>query len=504
MRPYVKSLLKHILTDPRTYVATLLSFLVYAILISNYMLFQRSSGFQGQEISIYIAINIFLLISVQLLDIVVTRTEEMHIGWLRSHYFSSIFNSFRNGHRPDSSEYINDITRNLPEVSSILFSLYREFLNVVVLVVILVATVSIDVRALILSVFFLVLFVILSLVSRKFRESNRERMMQERENYYALSESIYLGRSDIFTYRAQSYFSEMFDSSVKRIAQLFESRLMIDNLAEFVHHIFNLLFPLLILTSDEMDLGPKMLLLVFMYFFGTLVGSVTYLIETIGSLQVISENLAIPLRISGDTKRENDRELLSIPDSEFPRIEITNLTLPHCNTRIPRVSISYGEKVVIRGKIGSGKTTLLRCLSGFTTDYQGDLDVHGSVLYIPQEVLILNESLEDNCCFGKPHSDEYLRLIDDFKLKHLSEKPRLSAESLSGGEKKRIAFIRFLLNKKPLNLLDETLTEIDENTLDKMIEYIIGLSETVILVSHSLKVIDSFHNINLSNIKEVI
>ena len=177
------------------------------------------------------------------------------------------------------------------------------------------------------------------------------------------------------------------------------------------------------------------------------------------------------------------------------------------------LSFFYGAKIGIIGLNGSGKSTLMKIIAGLDKDFQGEVVFSPgySVGYLPQEpqldpsktvkevvmegvqpiVDALTEYEEINQKFGLPEyyededkmnalfarQGELQDIIDatdawnlDSKLERAMDALRCppadqSVENLSGGERRRVALCRLLLQKPDVLLLDEPTNDIDVNTL---------------------------------------
>ena len=58
------------------------------------------------------------------------------------------------------------------------------------------------------------------------------------------------------------------------------------------------------------------------------------------------------------------------------------------------------------GQVGSGKSSLLMGLLGEMHKFNGEINVNGSIAYVPQQAWIQNETLRNNIVFGKEYSEE--------------------------------------------------------------------------------------------------
>ena len=111
-----------------------------------------------------------------------------------------------------------------------------------------------------------------------------------------------------------------------------------------------------------------------------------------------------------------------------------------------------------------------------------------------EDVLFPHYNVYENIEFGilnknkKLEVKKYLKLLDVFKLKNVSE---LYPDKLSGGEKQRVAFARILITKPKILLMDEPFSSLDYNLGKEISEFTIKLLKqnkiSVIFVTHDIK-----------------
>ena len=153
-------------------------------------------------------------------------------------------------------------------------------------------------------------------------------------------------------------------------------------------------------------------------------------------------------------------------------------------------SVDSGERVFLTAPSGKGKTTLLRILCGLERADEGNISgiSRGDVSYLFQEPRLFPQltALENvTCIFPDPKKNESKAraLLRELGLQGAEEK---YPSELSGGMKQRVALARTLLADRPILLLDEPFTALDEELRDAVRQVVWSYCEgkTVILVSH--------------------
>jgi len=200
------------------------------------------------------------------------------------------------------------------------------------------------------------------------------------------------------------------------------------------------------------------------------------------------------------------------------------------------LSYFYGAKIGVIGLNGSGKSSLLRILSGVDQDFQGktavspgftigfleqepQLDPAKTVREIVEQgvqpiVDLLREYDEINAKFAEPMSDDEMTdLLDrqgkvqekldatqawdlDARLEMAMDAlrcppPDTQVQVLSGGEKRRVALCRLLLQKPDILLLDEPTNHLDAESVAWLEQHIQRYEGTVIAVTHDRYFLDN-------------
>ena len=145
------------------------------------------------------------------------------------------------------------------------------------------------------------------------------------------------------------------------------------------------------------------------------------------------------------------------------------------------LSVDSHSTTAIMGKSGSGKSTLLNLIAGFLTPDSGDLKWQQSqLLYLPadqrpittlfqQHNLFPHLNIRQNLALGinptlKLTAEQDLQLKKSLEAVDMAGMENQSARTLSGGEQQRVALARCLLRQKPILLMDEPFSALDEAT----------------------------------------
>ena len=137
-----------------------------------------------------------------------------------------------------------------------------------------------------------------------------------------------------------------------------------------------------------------------------------------------------------------------------------------------------GEVTAVRGPSGSGKSTLLDLIAGFLIPAGGSITLDSKDLVPlkpearPVSILFQSESLFEhlsaarNIALGLPPGTKEVtsRIESALREVGLPTAAQQRAETLSGGEKQRVALARTLLRDRPVLLLDEPFSALDDET----------------------------------------
>lgn len=217
-------------------------------------------------------------------------------------------------------------------------------------------------------------------------------------------------------------------------------------------------------------------------------------------------------------------------------MERVSKVIPPQKTIIKNIYLSffYGAKIGVLGLNGSGKSTLLRIIAGIDKSFTGDvvfspgytvglleqepqLDPNKTVIEVVEEAVVeiknlLKEFDEINEAFGHPDADfdkllgrqgEVQEKLDHFNAWELDTRLEKAMDALrcppsdalvstlSGGEKRRVALCRLLLQEPDVLLLDEPTNHLDAESVDWLEQHLRQYKGTVIAVTHDRYFLDN-------------
>lgn len=207
------------------------------------------------------------------------------------------------------------------------------------------------------------------------------------------------------------------------------------------------------------------------------------------------------------------------------RVNNLNINFDEFSLSDINFSLSKGEYFMLLGESGTGKSVILECIAGIINQTSGHILLNGKDisnhsiqkrkvgLVFQDYALFPNYNVYDNIAYPlkiRNHSKTKIKErinehVELFEIKHLLNR---STETLSGGEKQRVALARTLTLNPDILLLDEPLSAIDislKSELRSLLRKINSKGQTIIHVTHDYEeAISLAHNVAIIHQGKII
>ncbi|KUM61871.1 hypothetical protein ACN42_g5227 [Penicillium freii] len=208
-----------------------------------------------------------------------------------------------------------------------------------------------------------------------------------------------------------------------------------------------------------------------------------------------------PASSRGSSSITLGRDLIRIVDGKFWRTTDSEPILQDLNLQIKRETLT-----AVVGPSGCGKTTLFEALLGElpcpldSIKVDSAFDLRTGIAYCPQQPWLRNDTVRNNIIAGMPYNEAwYNTVIHACALEEIIQKLSegmvgSGGTSLSGGQKQRISLARAIYSRRPLLLLDDSLSGIDNLSIQHIFDRLLGANglikqtgTTAILATQNVK-----------------
>jgi len=201
-------------------------------------------------------------------------------------------------------------------------------------------------------------------------------------------------------------------------------------------------------------------------------------------------------------------------------IEFENVSFKYFNSDISifeniNIQFNKNEHTIITGPNGSGKSTLLGLIAGIYYPSSGKVYTNSDKFgYIGPVPLIFTDSLRNNLMYGNEKNITDEKIIEKLKMFETFKEEGnynldniISNTSLSSGQMQKIAFVRALLSNAEILLLDESTSNLDDISRNKIFKVLEEQKLTIINSTHDpekFRNVSSHYKIEIAGEKRVV
>lgn len=190
---------------------------------------------------------------------------------------------------------------------------------------------------------------------------------------------------------------------------------------------------------------------------------------------------------------------------EIKTIKIKNLTLKQTSKTLFEnlsIEIQKDKKYLIIGESGVGKSTFIKSILNMHNNYEGSIyineyknteyntrEILKKITYLSPENFVFDLDIKNNVnLFDDKKIEE---ILDFFELKNeviyeLENQNFVSGNQLSLGQQQRLSLARTFFYDKDIYILDESLSNLNKELRNKILNKLISLNKTIIFISHHL------------------
>ena len=262
-----------------------------------------------------------------------------------------------------------------------------------------------------------------------------------------------------------------------------------------------LLFSIFIYKKQQMTLGTVMLVYLLLSYMIDPLMKISVFIAMHDELQIIFERYKEML----PEKREGKKKIKKIKS-----IELKHVSFSYGYTRplFDHFQLKIERSLFIQGKTGSGKSTLLKLIMNQLQPTKGEIVINGinlqeldlnsyysHIKYLNKTPVFYKESLRTNMIFDRLFlENKMIELLHYFMLDDLVNGLDLKLDEqggfLSSGQGQLVMIIRALLSEPDVLILDEAFSNIDQERLQLLINYLSFQKIIVIIVSHQINMMN--------------
>lgn len=357
-------------------------------------------------------------------------------------------------------------------------------------------------------------------------KDTRKRMMEKdtivTQNLKDSLDSI----KEIRVLNAESVFTEKYNASQKEFCNLGLKYVIttaayssLTSIASVLGHVIVLLCGTLAVYGGKMSVGTLISL-------NSIVALLYSPVERIVGFNRVLQAFKIEMAKLNDVLRKNIS--LDNPKKSVDYCIQSNSPKEETILGLSNVSFSYGERHILEGvclnfepgktyaivgENGSGKSTLINLITGLLVPSRGNvffdgINIHNNleqfrshIGYVPQDTMLLNESIESNITFCRNAVSEHAleEVLHICEVDVIMKTNSMSIDTvigekgnkLSGGQKQKIALSRALYRKPKLLIIDEGTSNIDSDTEERILKRVKSVypGMTIIIVSHRLSTV---------------
>nr|WP_317379015.1 ABC transporter ATP-binding protein [uncultured Faecalimonas sp.] len=505
---------KYLLLIKSQIILTILLYLL-EVLITSVMLtlpgylidhFKCNSSQIFWMISVYFGLFIIYLVVCYFSNRVADYRRVKFEKAIKKDFFNNIMERrYTEYHEYNIREYLsmqsNDITEMCQNYLSPVLSIFRSFIMLIVFGFFLVYFVNFFI-ALTIILFSCMAVLVPKLTSKNLAKKNG--ILSRKIGKYTQDINLFFEAHDILNRKEIKRIEEIHEIRLNEVSDYnmnfrkLNSTAMVLNggIVEFIS-VLSFSLTAILLFKHEITIGMATTTFIYSTKFMEPISELNINIGRIKSVSEIQNKLCKLLALSTTKKRKIGDELKIIESKNIGK-KLSGRYITYEDMRFV-----YPNKYLICGDNGSGKSVFFRLLMGFLEPDHGKIlyngqehvDIDNYIGYVPQNSIIFNTDYENNISIFGTYKTTKLSFFESFFPQDIIEHIKKSdnIDLLSGGEKQVIMLLRALCSEKPILLLDEPFSAMNQTVINKFMNNMDKIDCMMIIIAHNVSdYIDKF------------
>lgn len=418
---------------------------------------------------------------------------------IKKDFFNTVYSkNYQEYHLYDTGEYLsmqaNDISEMIQNYLSPLMSIFRSIIMIVVFGVSLIIYVNPIISIAIIMCSVLAVFV--PWITAK-ELSKRNRTYLDSVGKYTSKLKTHFEAREIMDHNGVETIKKRneadLDSLLRdnmRFRKLNSLSMVLNGGATEFVSVVSFIIIAILLVSGNITVGMATASFVYCTKFTDPIYELSVCIGRVKSVKQVQEKL------SKITQEQSEPESMQLKKIHKVNVKDVKKDFGAVNIAIPDMEFVFPKKYLIIGENGVGKSVFFRMLMKFYNPDQGEIkydnndcvNIDSLNTYAPQSTIIFNASyLENVTLFGTYRRDKLAEYESFFPSDLIQQiKQNIDSGELSGGEKQVIGLLRALCSEKPILLLDEPFSAMNNIVIEKFLNHMEQINSMIVIVAHNI------------------
>lgn len=496
-----------------TYIIILnILYLLFSLILGSYVIFIKPNTNIIKLLLIYVLISLISNYTYYLIKIKSKNLQNVFSSSLISNFLNHIFNlPFNYLHIKEYGEIVKRV-HDMENIEDILINFIINIsINSILILISLIIIIILNIKIFLISLISIIIYLLIILIKNRNIKDHINEVITSSTDYHSMLVDLMQGLTSVKHNISEKYYLNKLNNSYNNFLnfdynynkEVLKMNFLKQSLLTSIELFINIIL-VSNLINNTISINNYVITI---YIYNLLINSVINIADYIPSIIYINK-IIIKVNEFYNVKEENNKGCNFVNGN----IKICNLSFSYNNYNKVldkfNLEINKNDKVIIKGESGAGKSTICKLLNKEYTNYYGTIKIGNKNLrdistyelrshlsYSSQGEKILIGTIRDNILMGNKISNDRLNnIINICEINRITNKKLFGLDTflyggdgeLSGGEKELIFLARSLVLNKDIIILDETLSEVNEELEHKILNNLFNSynDKTIIYITH--------------------